>query len=149
MIGYVCQATLEPGDEVVTRLAVVPSFVLDPLKRGAVPVRVPLARRPLRPRRDARRDHAAHEARVHRDSEQPDRDDDDARRADDWFERVPDHVLTVVDEAYLDYIDEPDYPDAIAEYARAGRDVLVLRTFSKIYGLAGAPGRLRRRARAA
>src|SRR5262249_17369333 len=52
------------------------------------------------------------------------------------FENVPDHVLTVVDQAYFEYVVEPDYPDAIAEYARAGRQVLILRTFSKIYGLA-------------
>ena len=50
---------------------------------------------------------------------------------------MPDHVLTVVDQAYLEYIDEPEYPDAIEEYVKAGRRVLVLRTFSKIYGLAG------------
>jgi histidinol-phosphate aminotransferase len=56
---------------------------------------------------------------------------------DAYFERVPDHVLTVVDQAYLEYIDRTDYPDAIEEYHHAGRRVLVLRTFSKIYGLAG------------
>ena len=56
---------------------------------------------------------------------------------DAYFARVPEHVLTVVDQAYLEYIDEPDYPDAIEEYAKAGHRVLVLRTFSKIYGLAG------------
>jgi histidinol-phosphate aminotransferase len=56
---------------------------------------------------------------------------------DAYFERVPDHVVTVVDQAYFEYIDHPDYPDAIEEYAKAGRRVLVLRTFSKIYGLAG------------
>ncbi len=56
---------------------------------------------------------------------------------DAYFERVPEHVLTVVDQAYFEYIDDPDYPDAIAEYAKAGHRVLVLRTFSKIYGLAG------------
>jgi histidinol-phosphate aminotransferase len=56
---------------------------------------------------------------------------------DAYFERVPEHVLTVVDQAYFEYIDRPDYPDAIDEYAKAGRRVLVLRTFSKIYGLAG------------
>jgi histidinol-phosphate aminotransferase len=56
---------------------------------------------------------------------------------DAYFERVPEHVLTVVDQAYFEYIDDPEYPDAIAEYFRAGRRVLVLRTFSKIYGLAG------------
>jgi histidinol-phosphate aminotransferase len=57
---------------------------------------------------------------------------------DAYFERVPDHVLTVLDEAYFEYIDEPEYPDGIEEYLkRDGRRVLVLRTFSKIYGLAG------------
>jgi histidinol-phosphate aminotransferase len=56
---------------------------------------------------------------------------------DDYFARVPDHVLTVIDQAYLEYVDDPGYPDAIAEYAKDGRRVLVLRTFSKIYGLAG------------
>jgi histidinol-phosphate aminotransferase len=56
---------------------------------------------------------------------------------DGWFERVPEHVLTVVDQAYFEYIDEPDYPDAIEEYVKAGRQTIVIRTFSKIYGLAG------------
>ena len=56
---------------------------------------------------------------------------------DAWFERVPDHVLTVLDQAYFEYVDDPDYPDGIERYAKAGRNVLVLRTFSKIYGLAG------------
>ena len=34
---------------------------------------------------------------------------------DAYFERVPGHVLTVVDQAYFEYIDEPDYPDCVAE----------------------------------
>ncbi len=50
---------------------------------------------------------------------------------------MPGHVLTVLDEAYFEYIDDPDYPDGIEEYLKGGRRVLVLRTFSKIYGLAG------------
>ena len=56
---------------------------------------------------------------------------------DAFFERVPDDVLAVVDQAYFEYIDDPDYPDAVAEYFEGGRRVVVLRTFSKIYGLAG------------
>ena len=56
---------------------------------------------------------------------------------DAYFERVPEHVLTVLDQAYFEYVDDPDYPDAVEEYFKAGRRVLVLRTFSKIYGLAG------------
>jgi histidinol-phosphate aminotransferase len=56
---------------------------------------------------------------------------------DEYFERVPGHVLTVVDQAYFEYIDRPDYPDAVERYLKAGQRVAVLRTFSKIYGLAG------------
>src|SRR5205085_1872587 len=56
---------------------------------------------------------------------------------DAYFERVPDGVLTVVDQAYFEYIDRDDYPDAVERYLKAGRRVAVLRTFSKIYGLAG------------
>ena len=35
---------------------------------------------------------------------------------DSYFERVPEHVLTVLDQAYFEYIDRPDYPDGVAEY---------------------------------
>jgi histidinol-phosphate aminotransferase len=54
----------------------------------------------------------------------------------DYLDRVPAHVLTVIDEAYADYVSAADYPDGI-DYVREGRNVLVLRTFSKIHGLAG------------
>ena len=56
---------------------------------------------------------------------------------DAYFERVPGHVLTVLDQAYFEYIDDPDYPDGIGSTPRRDTRVLVLRTFSKIYGLAG------------
>ena len=56
---------------------------------------------------------------------------------DAYFDRVPEHVLTVIDQAYFEYIDDPDYADGIEEYFKTGRRVIVVRTFSKIYGLAG------------
>jgi histidinol-phosphate aminotransferase len=56
---------------------------------------------------------------------------------DAYFERVPEHVLTVVDQAYFEYIERDDYPDAVERYLKNGRRIAVLRTFSKIYGLAG------------
>jgi len=55
---------------------------------------------------------------------------------DAFLDAVPDHVLTVLDQAYYEYIDDPGYVDGV-EYLKAGRRVVVLRTFSKIYGLAG------------
>ncbi len=50
--------------------------------------------------------------------------------------RIPPHVLVVMDEAYYEYIKAEDYPDSF-KYFRAGRNIIILRTFSKIYGLAG------------
>lgn len=55
---------------------------------------------------------------------------------DRYFARVPAHVLTVIDEAYCDYVEAKNYPDGL-DFLRAGRHVVVLRTFSKIHGLAG------------
>lgn len=56
---------------------------------------------------------------------------------DDFLAKVPSHVLVVLDEAYNEYVTSPAYPDTLA-YVRAGRpNIIVLRTFSKIYGLAG------------
>jgi len=50
--------------------------------------------------------------------------------------RLPDHVIVVFDEAYYEYVRDAGYPDSL-RYVREGRPVVVLRTFSKIYGLAG------------
>ena len=50
--------------------------------------------------------------------------------------RVPEHVVVVFDEAYFEYVRSPQFPDAMA-YVKQGRNAIVLRTFSKIYGLAG------------
>jgi histidinol-phosphate aminotransferase len=55
---------------------------------------------------------------------------------DDFMERVPPSVVVVFDEAYREYVDARDYPDTI-RYVLEGRNVIITRTFSKIYGLAG------------
>ncbi len=54
-----------------------------------------------------------------------------------FMERVPDHVLIVFDEAYYEMVDAEDYPETM-EYVREGRpNVMIMRTFSKAFGLAG------------
>jgi histidinol-phosphate aminotransferase len=137
VILYLSLATLDPGDEIVCGWPSFPSYVLDALKLGATPVRVPLV--------DDAYDLEALVAAIgprtklvfvanpnNPTATMVGRDELDA-----YFERVPAHVLTVLDEAYFEYVDETDYPDGIEEYLkRDGRRVLVLRTFSKIYGLA-------------
>lgn len=56
---------------------------------------------------------------------------------DRFLDRVPERALVVLDEAYYEYAaNDPDYPNGL-DYVREGRNVVVLRTFSKAYGLAG------------
>lgn len=52
-------------------------------------------------------------------------------------EALPDDALLICDEAYREFVDDPEYPDSLAELARSGKAWVVLRTFSKAYGLAG------------
>jgi histidinol-phosphate aminotransferase len=137
VIGYACQSTLDPGDEIVTPWPSFPSYVLDPLKASSVTVRVPLD--------DGRvdvdallaavtpRTKLAFVPTVNNPTGTMTPRDDLLR----FLDGVPEHVLTVVDEAYFQYVDDPSFPDAIEEAAKAGRNVLALRTFSKIFGLAG------------
>jgi histidinol-phosphate aminotransferase len=137
VVGYVCQAFVDPGDEVVTGWPSFASYVIDPLKLGGVPVRVPL--------RDDRTDLDALLAAITPRTKlvfiaapnNPTGTTNLRAELDAYFEHVPPHILTVLDQAYLEYIEEPDYPEGVAEYFEAGHRVLVLRTFSKIYGLAG------------
>jgi len=53
-----------------------------------------------------------------------------------FMAQVPEDVVVVFDEAYLEYVRDPHFPDSL-QYVTQGRNAIVLRTFSKIYGLAG------------
>jgi histidinol-phosphate aminotransferase len=136
-IDQLSQAILDPGDEVVCGWPSFPSYVIYARKQSAEATLVPLA--------DARYDLDALLAAVTPRTKlvyvclpnNPTGTTNTSDELDAYFERVPDHVLTVVDQAYFEYIDRPDYPDAVERYLKAGRRVVVLRTFSKIYGLAG------------
>jgi histidinol-phosphate aminotransferase len=137
VIDSLLQAALGPGDELVIGWPSFPSYVIDALKMGATPVRVPLAGH--RFDLGALLEAVTPQTRIVAICNPNNPTGTMVGRAelDAYFERVPDHVLTVLDEAYFEYIDDPDYPDGIEEHLKAGRRVLVLRTFSKIYGLAG------------
>src|SRR6202023_1341641 len=54
-------------------------------------------------------------------------------KIDKFISRLPENIVAVFDEAYFEFLDQP--PD-ILQYIRNGRDIVVLRTFSKIHGLA-------------
>ncbi|QLE73047.1 histidinol-phosphate transaminase [Streptomyces rectiverticillatus] len=53
-----------------------------------------------------------------------------------FLDRVPSDILVVLDEAYIEFVRDPEFPDGLELY-RDRPNVCVLRTFSKAYGLAG------------
>ncbi|MDH3388198.1 MAG: histidinol-phosphate transaminase [Gammaproteobacteria bacterium] len=60
----------------------------------------------------------------------------DADELEYFLERVPDRIAVVIDEAYFEYVDNKRYPNALQWLTRFP-NLIVTRTFSKIYGLAG------------
>jgi histidinol-phosphate aminotransferase len=137
LIDGISQAVLDQGDEIVCGWPSFPSYVIYALKLGAQPVRVPL--------RDERYDVDGILAAITERTKlvylchpnNPTGTMNSRAELDAYFERVPQHVLTVLDQAYFEYIDDSGYPDGVEEYFKQQRRVIVLRTFSKIYGLAG------------
>jgi histidinol-phosphate aminotransferase len=137
LVDCLSQAILDPGDEIVCGWPSFPSYVIDARKLGAAATTVPL--------REFRYDLEAMLAAITPRTKivyichpnNPTGTMNTRAELDAYFDHVPEHVLTVLDQAYFEYIGDPEYPDGIDEYAKRGRRVVVLRTFSKIYGLAG------------
>ncbi len=137
-IDMLSQATLSPGDEVVCGWPSFPSYVIYAAKQGASARKVPLL--------DHRYDLEALASAVSPQTKlvyvcnpnNPTGTMNTRAELDAFFEKLPADTLVVIDQAYFEYIDRDDYPDAVEAYYKQGRRVVVLRTFSKIYGLAGA-----------
>jgi len=136
-IDLLSQAVLDPGDEVVCGWPSFPSYVVYARKQGAELRFAPL--RELRYDLDALLEQVTPRTKLVYVClpNNPTGTTNTTDELDAFLDRVPGHVLTVVDQAYFEYIDRDDYPDAVERYLKNGRRVVVLRTFSKIYGLAG------------
>jgi histidinol-phosphate aminotransferase len=137
VLGQIVAATCSEGDEVVFAWRSFEAYPIVAYAGGAVPVAVPLlpdARHDLRAMADAVTDRTRlvlvctpnnpTGTVVHREE------------LEDFLSRVPRDVLVVIDEAYVEFVRDPQSPDAL-EIHRAHPNVAVLRTFSKAYGLAG------------
>jgi len=136
LIDVLCRIHLGPGDEAVMSH---PAFVM-----FAVAVRVAGGTLVRVPGRELFHDPPAMLAAVNdrtrivyfSNPDNPTGTRVTRRQMDAYFDRVPDHVLTILDEAYFEYVTDPEYPNGL-DYLRRGKRVAVLRTFSKIYSLAG------------
>ncbi|MFM7322512.1 MAG: pyridoxal phosphate-dependent aminotransferase, partial [Armatimonadota bacterium] len=129
---------LEPGDEVVTGE---PTFVLyesAATLAGAKRIGIPLTSDGLR--HDAAAMAAAFTERTRlvfvANPHNPTGSVVTKADVDHLLEKLPARAWLVLDEAYIDYVEDDDFPRAV-DYIRAGAPVIGLRTFSKLYGLAG------------
>lgn len=139
IINNMSFAILSPGDEVVCAWPSFPSYVLDARKMGVTAVMVPL-NESYEHDLDAMRAAITDRTRLvyvcnpnNPTGTMVGRDELIA-----FVRSVPQNVLCVIDEAYSEYVIHADYTDSIAEIVPSFPDnVVVLRTFSKIFGLAG------------
>jgi len=140
VIGYISAAYLRPGDEVITGWPSFPTYLIDAAKQEASVVTVPL--------RDGAFDLAAMAQRVGPRTRliwvctpnNPTGGVIDPGELRSFLDAVPEDVLVVVDEAYHEFCaGRPGVcaVDAVAEHVRTRPNVAALRTFSKMFGLAG------------
>jgi len=138
LLRLIAQAVLGPGDECVFAW---PSFVVYPMVcqlMGATAVKVPLSAgeaHDLGAMADAITDRTKLVFLCNPNN--PTGTIYTRDEFDKFLKRVPEHVLVIVDEAYFEYVTSPENPDGLA-YFDGVRPLGVLRTFSKIYSLAGA-----------
>ena len=137
LIYQLVNAFCAPGDEVVYAWRSFEAYPIAVTVGGATSVQVPLAA-------DGRHDLDAMAAAVTERTRivmvctpnNPTGPAVSQAELDAFLAKVPPHVVVVVDEAYLEFVRMPDAVDGIATY-RAHPNVVLFRTFSKAYGLAG------------
>lgn len=137
LLRIIGEAVLEPGSECVFAW---PSFVVYPMVcqlMGATGVKVPLAEGEVHDL-DAIADAITERTKLVFlcNPNNPTGTIYTRDAFERFMERVPNHVLVVLDEAYFEYVTSADYPDGLS-YFDGQRPIAVLRTFSKIYSLAG------------
>jgi histidinol-phosphate aminotransferase len=137
LILLLCLAFLEPGDEVVLAEGTFISYLLRTLELGARPVRVPL--------RQFTHDLPAMAAAITPrtrlvfvcNPNNPTGTTNGAEELRALLAALPDDVLLVIDEAYVEFVTRADYPDLLPELRDGRENLVLLRTFAKIHGLAG------------
>jgi histidinol-phosphate aminotransferase len=137
LIGHLAAAFLGPGDEAIMGVPSFVSYVQDVLRVGGSAVEVPV-------RADGALDLPAMAERVTErtrlvfvcNPNNPTGGMLTGPEVEELLDALPSTVLVVLDEAYAEYVEAPDYPDGPA-LAAVRPNVVVLRTFSKLFGLAG------------
>ena len=136
LIDIAARTFLQPGDEAVMAF---PSFVVYPMAtqaQGATAIQIPLKK--YTHDLDAMADAITSSTKIVfiANPNNPTGTMNTKAEFERFMKRIPEGILVVCDEAYCEYVTKPDYPDSM-KYLAQGKDILILRTFSKMYGLAG------------
>lgn len=136
LIDIAARTFLQPGDEAVMAH---PSFVVYPMAtqaQGATAIQIPLKK--YTHDLDAMADAITSSTKIVfiANPNNPTGTMNTKAEFERFMKRIPEGILVVCDEAYCEYVTKPDYPDGM-KYLAQGKDILILRTFSKMYGLAG------------
>jgi histidinol-phosphate aminotransferase len=137
VIGVLGLTFIDPGDEVIYGSITFPAYENTASKMGGVGVPVPV-------REDYTLDLPAMARAVTGRTKlifvcnpnNPTGTVSKAAELEEFLRAVPEDVLVILDEAYYDFVDEPGFPDSISLLPKH-KNAMVLRTFSKIMGLAG------------
>ncbi len=136
VIGLICHAFVNDGDEVIIGDPSFPTYSINVPLMGGILVKVPMKQHTF----DLDAVLAAITPKTKMiffcNPNNPTGTIVGKQKVAEFMSKVPDHVIVVFDEAYFEFVGDPNYPDGL-EYVRAEKNVIVLRTFSKIYGLAG------------
>ncbi len=136
LIELVVRTFIQPGDEIVSAD---PSFVVyKMITQAANGTNVVVPCKDMRHDLDAMAERITEKTRIVfiANPNNPTGTMNTRTEMDRFMSRVPDHVIVAVDEAYFEYVTHAEYPDSL-DYLKEGKNILALRTFSKIYGLAG------------
>jgi histidinol-phosphate aminotransferase len=136
IVEQICEAFLDPGDEAITGIEMFFKYPIAIRFMNAEPVMVPLVDYKLN------LDHVLEKITPRTkvifiaNPNNPTGTLASRAELDEFVDEVPPGVVIVLDEAYYEYLPPNINPDSI-RYVREDRNVILLRTFSKIYGLAG------------
>ena len=137
LLDYLIRAYAEPGDEVLFNEYAFIVYLIATLAAGATPVRAPES--DFRADVDALLERVSGHTRIVclANPNNPTGTYLSIAEVSRLRAGLPDHVLLILDAAYAEYIARDDYDPGAALVDGSGANVVMTRTFSKIYGLAG------------
>lgn len=138
LIDLVCRAFLNPGDEVLIPLPIFGTYLIDPkLANACVQTIPPTENLEVDLEELLKRITATTKMIVLCNPNNPTGRLIPSKEISSWMRKIPSDILVVIDEAYAEYVNDVEYYpawDDLGEFS----NLMVIRTFSKIFGLAGA-----------